>query len=493
MKHGAAARRRIPAIPLLKNAALLIGAAVVCACSNAAVVPFDQALQTGRVPTDTDAARYSVHEKKILQNSEPYEIVTDDSLRVFLINDPIVVAQKHESQYDEGGSKSDPVKRQIPVAHNQFRVTSYMVVPVYNAEIWATLSGYPHAFRIMTIRELPALAQNIYDIPFSLREGEYLSDGGGLVHIPHIPDLQRDMVRIEIRCSDPAYQKLRALKTNWRIGFLRIDNGSSWKRMNAPHAREWIAIISNLAYTFSSPEFDVLMDHYKALTGDYFIYQKGATPQENVYFHTDTDVNKVAGTENERKRLYDMIFFSKENPKDLRLGRLDSKEGYVGLGGGSVLGIATYAFFNHYKGGSAVTVHELGHCIGFGHGSSFCYGTLESYAPSLTAMFIRLGKAPYPDPDIVGYYKPENDWARWLDFGDGKGPVANNSESLRGWGGVRNDGLNKFERFIYNNPKYFSAETYLLLKPWFDLNIDEPPVDSGLDPADEGQQGDALP
>lgn len=411
----------------------------------------------------------------ILQDDEPWEVIVDNDLRSFDIRQPLVISLTHESQYD-----NDTLKKQEVILSDEFRITSYLLQSVKNVEIWARFSGVPEEFLLLKIEELPPLAQQIYKIPIIYKAGTYLTRNGRWIDIPQMADLHNSMLSLNVSSSDEFFQKFAQLRTAWEIQFLNKDGKSdlNWVKMTPLDCREWLAVVSNLAYTWSSPEFDILVDYYSTIVADSKNQTQSAhfirTPQkeENLAQFYTTDIKQIGQKDlngdlitkerihEDKKNLYHTLFMDREDGavKKLSLGLVSGHNGAVGLGGGSVFGIAYYHLFSHYKNGCATAVHEIGHCFGYEHGSSMCYGTMEDYLPNLMTMFVRTKQAPYFNRDLVGYYQEKYDKLY---------PHLDRNQLRKNFGGDRAaNHFNHFERFAKTCPQLFPEKTISLLSSW---------------------------
>lgn len=179
---------------------------------------------------------------------------------------------------------------------------------------------------------------------------------------------------------------LKTIKMKTRIQMGKYGSGN-WGVMTANAARYYATSAVNMAVMFSSEIFrDSLMNY------------KGS-------IHND------AGKEIDREGLLNSIL----NKQSLVFGVVTGS-GIAGLGGGNALGLREeYLAGFFYQNRVAIDcnwvlhvwIHELGHCLGYGHSSSLCYGSVpDEIVPKVYRYMMKHRMLPY----IINPFKSYNDY-----------------------------------------------------------------------------------
>jgi len=158
----------------------------------------------------------------------------------------------------------------------------------------------------------------------------------------------------DYRGTSTTMQRLERLKSvPWSLSLKDFDwsndPSNNWREDPEPrHARLWTALILNVAFMYSHPDFADRM------AAEEITDNQGA----------------LMTAEKKRSVLSELL-----SPRRFNLGVVAKVSG---LGGGSTLGVAEYVlksdfFYGQQRGG--VTYHELGHCLGYNHDSSMTYPT----------------------------------------------------------------------------------------------------------------------
>lgn len=357
-----------------------------------------------------DAEEYLTNHILILQDGESFETITDQEKRCFYVNQPLQVKWLSETTIE---------------------VTSYAMQPVKDVRIWMNIPEYKEDIYLMNIGELPALSQNVYTVPFAKGIKEYQTRSGNTVTVSMNSAAQTD-IAYSITSLDPWYQKIAGMQPHWKVTFGNYSGGN-WRKINALYAREWIIMITNMATVFDSDEMRYL-----------FTFENYPKSNNNgKHFHTDSGYYYSSNTD------YEKLLTQIYNKEHFNVG-VTAIGG--GLGGGATLGVDTWIFYSHYYGSnsedSALIAHEMGHGLGFGHSSSFCYGEFQAYVQDLYGLLLRTEALPYTDDSINGFYKEENAQYRY-------NGVAQNYRQKR-------KGLNSIERFIIANPGPFTQDAEIL-------------------------------
>lgn len=90
------------------------------------------------------------YDGKILQDGEDSKVVMDNNLRWWKLTEPVRV---------ETNNFSNSNGRLAEVTDNQIRITSYSLYAIKNVDV------YGNGTKLFTIPNLPALAEQVYDLP----------------------------------------------------------------------------------------------------------------------------------------------------------------------------------------------------------------------------------------------------------------------------------------------------------------------------------------
>lgn len=273
----------------------------------------------------------------ILQDGESKNIYYDANQRSFNINQPLQLKLSTEG-----------------VLHTRF----YSPCAIKEVGIWAQLPGTTDQVQIAYYDSIPGFCDATFSLQLSDAVTEFPTSSGGRVAITkdQLPQLAKTLT---IRCDDPFWIKVKQIRARWRIRFSSfqtdpdLPNGGAgmngdWKGLRLVHAREAIAIMFNIGYMITLPEY---VAWQKTFQGK--LYGNGGS----------TDILDV-----------NTIIPRMEAHGGFNVGLVAG--GSLGLGGGETWGVWQGTFIEHYTSTSAVNTafHEIGHCIGFGHSSSMTYG-----------------------------------------------------------------------------------------------------------------------
>lgn len=294
--------------------------------------------QDGTVFATARAYEESEH-YSILSDSESKEVYYDASQRSFRINQPLQV------RIDENA-----------MLHTRF----YSVRPVKGMTIYARISQYSSEWlKFAYYEEIPMLGDALLPIPFMSRDVIYYTESGKRVKIPRQETFTNSQIEFKLVSDDPYWKMIEQIKVNWYLSFASYGGdpdapdgqpAGNWRGVRPVHIREYIAYFTNVAYMWELPECEQTMHDYVAANGE---------------FHDDA--NRPVPVSTIMTKLRSMSSF--------KLGLI--KPGAVaGLGGIGVYGLAQYILNYHYSNTyyCSLAFHELGHCMGYGHSSSFTYG-----------------------------------------------------------------------------------------------------------------------
>ena len=294
--------------------------------------------QDGTVFATARAYEESEH-YSILSDSESKEVYYDASQRSFRINQPLQV------RIDENA-----------MLHTRF----YSVRPVKGMTIYARISQYSSEWlKFAYYEEIPMLGDALLPIPFMSRDVIYYTESGKRVKIPRQETFTNSQIEFKLVSDDPYWKMIEQIKVNWYLSFASYGGDpdapdgqptGNWRGVRPVHIREYIAYFTNVAYMWELPECEQTMHDYVAANGE---------------FHDDANRPVPVST----------IMTKFRSMSSFKLGLI--KPGTVaGLGGIGVYGLAQYILNYHYSNTyyCSLAFHELGHCMGYGHSSSFTYG-----------------------------------------------------------------------------------------------------------------------
>ena len=277
---------------------------------------------------------------------------------------------------------------------DRIRVKSYSAVPVSNLQIKAKLRRTEQWVILAELDQLTPFSSS--SIPFELNDQTLfnLEDGSGAVRLDgvdrfvELPANLFEEIRID-SATDTHVQKLNQIKAKWKIYFGTYDEPGKWCRITPVYAREWVIMMTNLAYILSSPEFETLWFNHKAVMGYDFFGTAGKVNAPNGFYSAE-----------EYQNAYQRIL----NRSNVRLGVTNMGGG---LGGEEVLGVDTWLFYGHYRlSGFRIIAHEFGHAFG-GHNTAWAsvYEGFEAMVDELNFYFQRRpGSLPYMDPNVNAFH-----------------------------------------------------------------------------------------
>ena len=258
----------------------------------------------------------------MLQDDEPESVFLDASQRSFYPSQPV----------------------QVSITENQeLLLRAYSPRRINNLKIWAAIEGFEEEFLLAQFDIVPPFLEFRTRLPFVEADQEYRTLSGKDIKIMKNPYLGSGDLSLRIDCDDPYYKKFETIKTTWRVNFSNFDypNHNYWLAMNPGHCREAVAMSLNMAYLFSTKEYE---DSLQA-NDMRFENRTVPIPAETLLTQSRTRNNFAWGT----------------------------LHGVGGLGGGSTLGLQDVCFLGHYADDvseSAALFHEFGHGMGYGDGDN---------------------------------------------------------------------------------------------------------------------------
>ncbi|MGL5990829.1 MAG: hypothetical protein ACRCZT_04040 [Plesiomonas sp.] len=316
--------------------------------------------------------------REILTLDEPHSILTDPKLRSVKVN--------------------SPVKTEF-VDTKTVQITNYAPVELSDLTLELKLAGTDKWFTLAQLDSIPPYTQ--ITLPLSaFGEGKFnTTDATGVMDLSDLfassMNFSNEFDYRFNSLSDAFAQKLASLLPTWTISFAAESHGK-WRKMNALYAREWIVILTNLAYMVSEDEFKHVWFNFEKIFGYNMHGNAGEVHEPNGYFTSEDYQYYYTGL----------------------LNRPSVKGGVTLMGGGQadqwVTGVDTWLFYSHYYGDWGVIAHEFGHGFDgkntYHHHTSFANGG-NGWHPLMSALanyHIRKGDLPYMDDNITGFYKPEH-------------------------------------------------------------------------------------
>lgn len=259
----------------------------------------------------------------MLQDDEPESIFLDPAQRSFDPRRPV----------------------QVSVTGNrELQLRAYSPRRIRDLKVWASIEGYPDEFLLARFDIVPPFLEFRTAIPFVSADKEYMTAAGKTILILKNPHLGPDDLSLRIECEDPYYKKFAAIKTTWSIRFSNFEypNHPYWLAMNPAHCREAVAMSLNMAYLFSTQE-----------------YQDSLRVNDRRF--VDNALNALSA---------ETLLSQSLTRPSFAWGTLHIQGG---LGGGGTLGLQDVCFLGHYAddvSDNMALFHEFGHGMGYGHGSN---------------------------------------------------------------------------------------------------------------------------
>ena len=201
-----------------------------------------------------------------------------------------------------------------------------------------------------------------------------------------------------VSADDEFYKSLNKIPMKWEISYTRTrKNGTpgDWLILRAPQCREWISLVTQLAYIFGSEEFK-----------DYFL------SAENRFFTGDASLGYQSTVQNYLSLEQIAALYEKLLTHKLQLGALDDRRNgnVAGMGSvsGNLIGLDEPQLGRHYSSTTyfATFAHEIMHNMGYNHDSNFCGNgsngiKFQGDFEGLVKQFKALDCLPYNDESIL--------------------------------------------------------------------------------------------
>ena len=305
---------------------------------------------------------------KLLQDGESWETLTNRDQRHIFVNQILSATLNRDS----------------------IQLQSYSAVPVTDLDIQAKIKGTEQWMVLAKLDRLDAFSNVSLKLKLNDDARFNLVDGTGSIQLKGLSQMAQNPANLfDFKISsatDQHVQKLNKIKAGWELYFGKYnqESDSKWRKITPIYAREWVIMMTNLAYTLSSPEFEHLWYNHKKVMGHDFFGNAGMVDAANGYFKAE-----------DYRRVYAEIL----NRGGISLG-ITSMGG--GLGGGAVLGVDPWIYYGHYRwSGLGIVAHEFGHHWG-SHSSAWANGSY-GFQPMIGALHVYLQHQqdlPYLDPNV---------------------------------------------------------------------------------------------
>ena len=301
---------------------------------------------------------------------------------MFLANEPrdIFYDSKHRSFYANA-----PLQVSISDEH-QLLVKFFSPVTIHDVTILCRFNNISTEFlELAHFDVIYPFMEAAFPLPVVGSDRTFTTSNGRKIVIPAQPELSGDDVTLIIRSEDPYMKKIEQIDSRWFIRFsaYSADNGHAyWRHMNPLLCRHGVALAINMAFMFSSEEFNTEMNKYEGKLKD--------------------NGGNAINLDALRQRI--------RSHGGLVLGCVS---GVGGLGGGNTYGLANYCYTGVYFDATPLgsnphnyprqaMFHEYGHCLGYNHSSTMTYG--DQWTVLCATVFVNMGqegKLPICSKDII--------------------------------------------------------------------------------------------
>ncbi|MGL4519062.1 MAG: hypothetical protein ACRCUJ_04940 [Phocaeicola sp.] len=267
---------------------------------------------------------------------------------------------EHHSIYANANERSFRINKLLQVTGNtdlSLHTRFYSVRPTAGVSIWSSKKKYGERVLLAYYDTIPAWCDARFEIPTIDGKQQFVMESKERVELTTSEIAELLTSELEIECEDEYWNMLQQIRATWNIYFHLYgadptqSNGGpagNWRGIRPVHVREGVALMTNIAYMLSVPGYPELLDTYQGQ-----IWGNGGVDD---ILDVSTIIPRLLSHENFRMGLCGGVY---------------------GLGGGATLGLHQGSYFNHYRApsSSANTIfHEMGHCMGYGHGSGMTYG-----------------------------------------------------------------------------------------------------------------------
>lgn len=287
-----------------------------------------------------------------------------------------------------------------------------------------------------------------------------------------------DETKLTVEVEDPRYKKLQSMDICWKITIPMSATYGATKRQTLDDVKNIIMATTNMAYTMQSKELKQVLVNFENIVGRKFrIYPEykddtgaGVSNYKNNPTNTPEEIMCIDLTKeedlNKLLKVYGVgskFYGGPQNRNTFSIGVVPNSKA---LGAGVT---STWFPANYYRGlGHGVSivcreqyikpqqgnvlhntfVHEMGHCLGFWHYNSMCYGEMIDEDPRVIETVCNLlgSDLPYWDemPKSNNVRVGGNNLERWIINNPESVPTL--SEKLIAEREARNAELNRFNR-----------------------------------------------
>ncbi|KAF2330640.1 hypothetical protein [Flavobacterium daemonense] len=268
-------------------------------------------------------------------------------------------------------------------------VSNFAPFDIENATILATIEGKGQV-QLFKIKKIRAHATQSMKYPFVDGTDLFLSSDNKEIDLSQYKTTGVDPGKISFDFTGDSeiilkLKKLQALK--WTISYYDYDPNNdpnnNWEPIKAKDIRRFSGLMLNMGIVFVSDKF------------------KQAFLKEQIIGNDGTTALTLA----EKEKVYNDILTHSR----FYCGKCTNVSG---LGGGTTLGYADYILNGYISTDEGdITVHEIGHCVGFNHDSNMTYPkTINNVSTGISPVMTRINKEFFSGGLFIvtlqNYYKP---------------------------------------------------------------------------------------
>ncbi len=295
----------------------------------------------------------------MFMSDEPREVFYNSARRSFNVNAPL------QLRIDDEG---------------MFSVKLYSPIPVERVHVYARFNYLSNQWvEFAYLDHVPPFIEAAFPVPVVRGESQYKTTSGRTIRVPAMPNLKSTDVELRFETDDAFMAKIATIKPNITIRFSKFNADTSnpgyYRHMTPMLCRHAVSHMLNMAYMFSTPEFDEALEAHDGILKD-----SSGNP---------IDIDFL------RQRLY--------GPRSLAMGNVG---GVGGLASQSQYSLAyyvyEYAYSNHdtnnpHNYNRDTLFHEFGHVLGYNHSSNMTYGDVWTvFCSNIYFDLGQQGRVPVP-------------------------------------------------------------------------------------------------